>query len=184
MKYIFDFDGVLFDASKTFRRHIFKVLEQAGVSQNLVEQYLENERWNCYSLNKMLKYFSVSENLYEEIMKIVPDLMNKELLKVIKEEGKNNCYLLSYGDKEYQTNKIKRAGVVNLFSKIIVVSGSKTEVIEELCALHKNENVVFVDDKKKHLDELDLAKCPNLKTILFTSTAQLRDALPDLFRHK
>ena len=54
-----------------------------------------------------------------------------------------------------------------MFSEIIVVPDSKKNVVERIAAVHKNEEVVFIDDKISHFEDLDFEKYPNLKTILY-----------------
>ena len=171
MKYIFDFDDVLFNTSinpRNFREHIYTSLEKAGVQYNLSKEYVEKERWNKFSLKKMLAYFSVNKNVYEEIMGKNENFVKNELITLIKKLRKSNCYIVSYGEEEFQLDKIKRAGVASLFSKIIVVSESKKEAIEKICAKHRDEKVIFIDDKAKHFEDLDFKKYPNLKTVLYT----------------
>jgi len=170
MKFIFDFDDVLFNTSsnpRNFKEHIYSSLEKAGVPYNLSKEYIEKERWNKFSLKKMLAYFSVNKNVYKEIMSKGESFVKNELVTWIKKLGKSNCYIVSYGEEEFQLDKIKRAGVAPLFSEIIVVSDSKKEAVEEICTKHKDEEVIFIDDKALHFKDLDFKKYPNLKTILF-----------------
>ena len=183
MKYIFDFDDVLSHTTKRFKEHVIPVLEKDGVSRNQIEEYFKSEQWNLFSFKKMLAHFSLSD-LYEEIMQEVKFFTNKELVREIEKIGKHNCYIVTYGDEEFQLDKIERTGIASLFSEIIVVSRSKKEAVEKLAGKHRDEEVVFIDDKSQNFEDLDFEKYPNLKTILFTNTAQLRDALPGLFRHK
>jgi hypothetical protein len=135
MKYIFDFDDVL------FRTIDFK---------------------------KILPHFPIPENLYEEIMSGCKNFVNIELVDIVKKLEKKNCFIISYGDKEFQMDKIKRVGIEPLFSEIIVVSESKKEAVEKVCAKYKDEKVIFIDDKAHHFENLDFKKYPNLTTILYT----------------
>ena len=167
MKYIFDFDGVLFDTFK-LREKIFVVFEEIGISRILVKEYFERERWNCFSLKKMLAYFSAQESLYEEIMKECKNFSNEKLLKIIKTIGKDNCFIITYGDKEFQQDKIKRTNIVEFFFDVVVVQNSKNEAIEKICIEYGEEEVIFIDDSVKHFEDLNLAKYPNLRTILYT----------------
>lgn len=167
MKYIFDFDDVLVHTTKKIKEHTYSVLEKAGVSRGLSEEYIEKERRSLFSLKKMLAHFSVSESLYEEIMKETKNFVNNELVEIVKKIGKSDCYIITYGDKEFQMEKIKRAGIESLFSEIIVVLESKKEAVEKICAQHRDEKVIFIDDKAKHFKDLDFVKYPNLKTILY-----------------
>jgi FMN phosphatase YigB (HAD superfamily) len=171
MKFIFDFDDVLFHTNNEneFRGNIYSKLEKVGISRDLVKEYIERERESkdSFSLKKMLIHFSVPESLYEEIMHECKNFVNKELLEIIKKLGKKNCFILSYGQKEYQQDKIKRAGIIPLFSEITITLGSKKEAVEKICAKHKGERVIFIDDKARHFEDLDFKKYPNLETILY-----------------
>jgi HAD superfamily hydrolase (TIGR01509 family) len=182
MKFIFDFDDVLFHTTSKFKKHKDAILAKAGLPLNLSREYSEKERWNLFSLKKMLAHFSISPKLYEKIMEESKNYVNKELLEIIKKIGKSNCYLVTYGDEEFQKDKIKRTDVSPFFSEIIIVSDSKKEAIEKICAKYKNEKVVFIDDKAKHFENLDFKKCPNLKTILYDEKGleKLRSILPSL----
>ena len=112
------------------------------------------------------------------------NFVNNELVKFVKKIGKKNSYIVTYGDMEFQLEKIKKSGIYSLFKNIIVVIDSKKEVIEKICIQYKNEEVIFIDDKKEHFKNLDFKKCPNLKTILFTNNALRNDVLLDLSQHK
>lgn len=168
MKYIFDFDEVLFYTTRHYTNHVCVILEKAGVSKNLVEEYRERECLNLFSMKKMLSNFSVPEILYSEIMNEIKNFRNDHLLGLIKKLGKANCLILTYGEEEYQLAKIERIDIAHLFSKIIVTQGSKKCAVEEITAQYKDETVFFIDDQARHFENLDFKKCPNLKTILYT----------------
>ena len=166
MKFIFDFDGVLFSTTK-FREKIFLTFESFGISHDLVTEYLHRERWNLFSLRKMLDHFSLSENEYEEIMKKCKNFINCDLLAVLKKINKQECFIATYGDKYFQEDKIKRTGISKFFREIMIVQGSKKEAVEKICAKYQEEIIVFVDDQVCHFEDLDYKKYPNLKTILY-----------------
>ncbi len=173
MKFIFDFDDTLFHTSKSLRPQIFSVLEKVGISRDKIEDFIEKSRLNnklnrFFSLKKMLHHFNVREALYEEIMKDCENCVNEELIEIVKKIGKNDCYIVSYGDEEFQLDKINRTNIATLFSEIHIVSDSKKETIEAICVKHNKEKVVFFDDNDINFKDLDIKKCPNLKTILYT----------------
>jgi FMN phosphatase YigB (HAD superfamily) len=167
MKYIFDFDRVLFNVGRHWTNHTFIVLEKAGVPKEVVEAYYDKERWNLFSMKKMLEHFAVPQEVYLEVMKEVESFRNHELIEVISKLGRENCFIVTYGDEEFQFDKIRRTGIADLFSAIFTVAGAKNEPIEEICRRFPDEKIIFIDDSKKHIDELDLVKCPNLKAILY-----------------
>lgn len=167
MKFIFDFDDVLFHTTRRRNEHLWPFLEKLGIPREKIEEYYTENRKNHFSMKKLLAHFSI-ENLYEKAMHQYENFVNKNLLQIVKRVGKSNCYLITYGDKEFQLDKIKRTGMADLFREIIVVSRDhKKELIEKICKKHQKEKVIFVDDKIKHFQNLDFKKCPKLKTILY-----------------
>lgn len=183
MKFIFDFDDVLLHTSvgaKTLRKHTCAILEEAGIPESEVIAYIEKERWNRFSIKKMLANFSLPSEFYEKIMSCVPELINFEIIEIVKKIGKENCFILTYGDEEFQLDKVKKSGIYNLFLRVISVGDSKKEAIEEICAKYKNEKVIFIDDKAKHFENLDFKKYPNLETLLYDEKGleKLKTILP------
>ncbi len=167
MKFIFDFDDVLFDNTKKFKEHMYASLEKAGVSRNIAEEYYKTVRGNKFWLKEFLTHFSIKESTYEKILNESKNFTNNELINIVKKLGKENCYIVTHGGEKWQRDKIKITGIESFFSEIIVVQGSKKEAVEKICAKHKEEKVLFIDDKAKHFENLDFKKYPNLKTILY-----------------
>src|SRR3989344_6324710 len=165
MKFIFDFDDVLFHSTKLFKEHMYDSLEKYGVPRKDAKAQYEKMKSNSLGLKELIDHFSTEKSLYEEILNESENFVNEELINTIKKIGENNCYIVSHGSDEFQRDKIKRAGIEALFSKIIIVQGSKKEAVEKIAAKHKDEEVVFVDDKAKHFEDLDLKKYPNVTTI-------------------
>lgn len=168
MKYIFDFDDVLFNNTKQFKEYMYGCLEKAGIPREVAETYYKTVRENKFWLKDFLRHFSLEESMYEKMLQESKGFVNEELLALIKQIGKENCYIVTHGNEEYQRDKIRITGIKLLVSEIIVISGSKKEAVEKICAKHKNEIVVFIDDKAKHFEDLDFIKHPNLKTVLYT----------------
>ncbi|HEY4494356.1 MAG TPA: hypothetical protein VJB95_02940 [Candidatus Paceibacterota bacterium] len=167
-KFIFDFDDVLFYTTRRLREHIYPFLESCGIPREKIDAYYTGVRGRRFSIKKLLQHFSIPD-LYEDIMANSKAFVNTKLVKKVQKLGKENCYILSYGDKEFQLDKIKRSGIENFFSDIIIVKNDKkNEELEKLCARHAEETIVFIDDKIKHLENIDIKNCPNLKTILYT----------------
>ena len=167
MKFIFDFDDVLFYNTKQLKERMYSILEREGVSRGDVEAYYKTTDGVRFWLKDMLTHFSLSQDLYKEVLEENKNFVNKDLVEIIKKLGKENCYIVTHGVESWQKDKIESAGLEPLFTKIFIVSENKKNVVEEICKKHKDEKVVFVDDKVKYFEELDMSKCPNLKTILF-----------------
>lgn len=170
MKYIFDFDDVIFHTTKYRRERIFTLIEQAGISNEKIEEYYKIARLNCFSLKNMLDHFELPVSLYQKIISESKSFVNTEILKFILKLDKNDKYIVTYGDKKFNMEKLSHSGVFDLFlpQNIFIVQGSKKKIIESICVRHKKEKVIFIDDKEKEFIDLDLNKYPNLKTILYT----------------
>ena len=188
MKYIFDFDDVLFNNTSQFKPYMYAVLERAGVPRAKAEKYYQTVREDGFSLRAFIKNLFVFENIgrdieevYREIMTGCSNFLNERLIEAVKRVGLENCYIVTNGDKEFQWDKLRNSGLANLFDehRIRVVLKSKKEVIKEILAENPGQEFVFLDDKRKFLDELkdlpnlttihfpDFKKYPNLKTILY-----------------
>lgn len=171
MKLLVDFDDTLFNAAK-FKESLFIILKNRGVEG--VEVVYDKERVSGvpFSLKKFLSLVlgDISPDvdvIYEEIMNLCHHFVNEDLLSIVKEVSKKNCIIVTHGDKEFQEDKIRSAGLTHYFSLIVVVKGTKREVVEEFCKKYSQESVIFIDDKIKFFNDIDMALCPNLKTVVF-----------------
>ena len=175
MKYIFDFDDVLFDNTKKFKKHMYKVLADYGVDEEKAKEYYLKVREQEFSLKNFIRELLKCENkdenqteeIYEKIMAECVNFTNTELLQSIERLGKENCFIITNGEENFQRDKIEYSGIYPFFSKIFIVPKSKKEIIYDICAKYKDEKITYVDDKIKFFEDLDLAKCPNLNNILY-----------------
>lgn len=174
MKVIFDFDDVIFD-TKRFKVAMFHIFGKRKY-ENLEEHYDRTRLGGKpFSLRDFIH--SVDENLsteeknyiYQEIIAVSEHVINHEVFDIMKRLGKDTCYIVTSGDSDFQMDKIQRSIGLDCIREIIVVPGSKKEAIEALCKKHKNEEVIFVDDKERFFNDITMEECPNLKTILFNS---------------
>lgn len=176
MKLILDFDDVLFN-TKAIKEQMFVSLEQRGVSRTQAEDlYKEYRKTGIpFSLKDFLIMISQRENhsgitdgdCYEEIMSICPSLVNKELLTLVLEIGRENLYIVTNGDDEFQKEKMRRSIGENFAQETIVVPGSKKEIIEDICLRFQSQDIIFADDKVIFLNDIDMEVCKNLKKVLF-----------------
>lgn len=174
MKLVLDFDGVLFNTMK-MREHFTRILERKGVDPRMTELlYMKHRETGIpFSLKRFLwavavrtEVRSITEaDVYEEILKACPSFANKELAALAGSVGRNNVFILTNGDKEYQLEKIRRTVGLDFAKEIIVVPGSKKKELEVLCDQFAREPVIFVEDQPKFL--VDITPCKNLETILF-----------------
>jgi FMN phosphatase YigB (HAD superfamily) len=176
MKYIFDFDDVLLHTTKMFKRQMYNSLENAGINREDALEYYRKTRGQEFSLRNFItellktagKDTAQTEKIYEEIMSKCPNFTNVELVNKISTMGKENCFIVTNGDGDFQSEKIKRSGISHLFQEVFVVPGSKQEAIYNICSKYKDDKVFFVDDKTTFFNDIDFNKCPNLETVLYT----------------
>lgn len=168
MKLILDFDDVLFKNTPEFKDWMFSVIAEAGISREEEEAEYKKERAKGFSLRKFLIRRLGNDRLYEKVLSRCSEFVNKEIEKVVREIGKDNCYMVSHGDKDYQRDKIKKSGLTSLFKEIIIVLGSKKEAVEKICSEFPNEDkIVFIDDKEVYFDDIEKKEYPNLRTVLY-----------------
>lgn len=175
MKLILDFDDVLMDTS-LLKKKIASSLYDLGIPKEIADHYYEQRDKSVpFSFKSFLLSFLKKEkiesispiDLYEKIMVICPDILNKEIVQVAKNIGKANSIIVTNGDKDYQMDKIKKSGIETLFSEIHITNGSKKDVVEDICLRNLNEKVIFVDNKIEFFNDLDMGRCKNLKTLLY-----------------
>lgn len=175
MKVIFDFDDVLLKSTGQFKNWIFDCIQIVGVPRERIESYYKETRSNQFSLRNFINTLFVEANIqnisveetYKKILEGCKSFINEKLVEVVKSTGKENCYIVTNGDFEYQMDKVDHSGVKDLFSEIYVVPGSKKEVIEKICVESPEEKVIFVDNREEFFSDIDMEKCKNLKTVLF-----------------
>ncbi len=186
IKYIFDFDDVLFYNTSKFKKHMYKCFEEIGVSCDAIKTYYQEERDKGFVLRNLVisvidgeKISSVNvDELIEKIMVECKNFVNNELIDKIKILGAEHCYMVTHGVTEYQMEKINRTGIRSLFCNIVVVQDTKKWSIEDICENFINDEVVFVDDKEKRFVDLDFEKYPNLRIVHYVG----RENIADIFK--
>ena len=175
MKLILDFDDVLMNTFLLKRKIAFSLFE-LGVPKEIADNYYEQrDKTVPFSLKFFLKSFLKKEKiesvsyleLYEKIIKICPDILNKEVVQIAQNAGKANSFIVTNGDKEFQMDKIRKSGIGSLFSEIHITNGSKKDIVENICLKNLNEKIIFVDNKIEFFNDLDMERCKNLKTVLY-----------------
>lgn len=177
MKILFDFDDILFD-SASFKQTIFLQLESFGISEREGMSLYQKCR-SSFSLRKIYKEtarqqgFLFSEDdvqkLYSDVFSNITTCLNVELLTLIKEIGKENCYILSAGDEDFQKLKMKSSGLLEHIAPahVTIVRDSKKYALKAFCEKYPGEIIIFVDDKELHVEEAVSLGIPTLYSVLF-----------------
>jgi len=94
--------------------------------------------------------------------------LNLELIEEVKRVGLENCFIVTNGEREFNTDKLQYSGIWDLFGgekRIRIVPGDKTEAIQKICAENPDTDIIFVDNRIDFLKGLE--GIPRLKTILY-----------------
>jgi FMN phosphatase YigB (HAD superfamily) len=171
MKLILDFDDVIFH-SRAFKTTLFEMLEKEGVHDVLERYDKERKEGNPFSLRHFLAILgdaTKEERVYRDIMVRCPLFVNDRVLRLMEEHGKENCYIVTHGDREFQIDKIRHSIGVDAVREIVVVPKSKAEAIRRIAMGHKHEDVIFVDDRLHFINDLPFGggDLQNLKTVFF-----------------
>lgn len=172
MKYIFDFDDVLFNNTAQFKEHMYACLVKAGIPRDVLEGHYFKVREKKFSLHAFIKsmfaLYGINmevDVVYHKIMNECSKFLNTELIEAVKRIGKENCYIVTQGDLEFQQDKIRYSGIEDLFEGIVSVADNKRKAIAEICALPGNEGTefVFLDDREEHIKAVN--DLPNVTTL-------------------
>ena len=172
MKVIFDFDDVIFDTAR-FKEFIFVAFERKGYTDVRSKYEVVRKNNQPFSLETFIAEVlndtkeSTRKDLYEEAMSYCPQCINPHVHALMQKLGRENCYIVTNGIDDFQKDKIRRSIGEESVQEVIVVSGGKLEAVRDLCQKYSAEEVIFVDDKREFLHNLDMESCPNLKTVLF-----------------
>lgn len=187
MKFIFDFDDVVFRNTDGLKERMYSVLTEEGISRDKAEKYYKKIRGKMlFSLKNFIAHLLGAKNkkdkvdsVYKKIMKYCSEFLNPKIVEILKKAGRENCFLVTSGEEEFQMDKIRRSGADKFFNQISVVSGSKKHEVEKICFTYPEEKVFFIDDKEKFFEDLDFDKCKNLAVVHFN-----RDTMTELSRLK
>ena len=177
MKVIFDFDDVLLD-SKTLKEYIYEELRLCGVDDVALHYKAYRDTKVPVSLKGFLRQVLVRtptpeetiDSIYEYALTKTKGLVNQEMFSLVKKVGKKNCFIVTNGEDSWQRDKIGRSGVGDFVSSVTTVPDSKKEEIEKICTEFKDEVILFVDDKEKFFEDLDMSKYTNLRVFLYNET--------------
>ena len=142
MKIFIDFDDVLFN-TRDVKKDLISIFIDNGVSE---QQFIEESYWDGrYNLKEQIisleqKYKIDGQKLRKELKYFFEDLSKyvfDDVLPFLQKIKKENLFVISYGDKKIQTEKIQQAGIAGYFQEI-VITHDKVEAINKI--LTKIEN--------------------------------------------
>jgi FMN phosphatase YigB (HAD superfamily) len=181
MRIFLDFDDVIFN-TKSFFEKLKVVYVPFGISSELFEatyQELKKERavsWLGYSsglhIGKLQEHMTVDvQELQNAITFFLTDTSEfvfpdvKDFLEWTSKQG-YSVSILSYGDEEFQTQKVNGTQLGTYFDKVIVTDKEKSQALlaEGVSA---DETIWFFDDRYQFLENVK-EKLPSVQAILVT----------------
>ena len=159
MNYYLDFDYTIFDTYK-FRKGLYEILEKNGLDETYLEPTPEMKNNGQKLLNIKLLFKSLSEHknipinnflepleeLYKKSEEFVYDDVI-EFLKYLKSQN-HKLYILTWGDKEFQNEKLRASKLDKYFDKLIFADKLKYTLNIDY------ENGIFIDDSIRDLEGL------------------------------
>lgn len=160
MKYYIDFDHTMFDTMK-FNEARYNVLEEYKISKEIQkkeEEQIVKEDNILFNVDYVYSKICDKYNLpKEEILHKLHELFDRcyeflyedtiEFLEYLKIKG-NQIYLLTWGDKEYQTQKVKGTKIEKYFDEIIYTEKMKFSIDINY------RSGIFIDDNPRDLEGL------------------------------
>jgi len=177
MKIFVDFDGVIFN-TKLFKKSLIKIFSENGISKkDFDKSYQQFKKQKIpYSPIKHIEFLSNDKNcryktdrFYNDILKFLKNLklyIFKDAEIFLKSFSKNNLYLLSYGDLNFQKQKIKGTKISDYFRRIIITNKNKAEIVKQIVKkdkFRKLEKIIFIDDQPRNIKEVSSIR--NITTI-------------------
>lgn len=160
MNYYLDFDYTLFD-TYLFRKELYKILEKNGVDKTFLTltpemktsgQKLLNIKELFTNLSKLRNiplenFLEPLEELYSRCDQFVYK-DSKEFIKYLK-SNYHKLYILTWGEKEFQKEKIQASKLDVYFDEIIYAENLKYE-LDNI----DYSNGIFIDDSIRDLEGL------------------------------
>lgn len=159
MNYYLDFDYTLFD-THAFREELYKILEQNGLDKTyltLTPEQKNNEQ-KLLNIRELFTNLSISKNIpIESFLVPLDELYSRceefvyddtvEFLKYLKSKN-HKLFILTWGEKEFQKEKIKASKLYDFFDEIIYAEQLKYTLSIDYT------NGIFIDDSIRDLEGL------------------------------
>lgn len=176
MKIIFDFDDVIFD-SNAFKQRIFSGLVSSGIPSDVIKDLYIGHRATfspavLYREAVEKNGLKISEksinNAVNNLVQNIDSYIDHRIISLIDSFGKENCFIVTAGDKDFQKMKVSASLSDVVFDEhCFFVEKKKSEVLKSICEKYKDEPVIFVDDKSRYMDEANSLNIQNLHPVLY-----------------
>jgi len=183
MKYIFDFDDVLFDTHSFKQERLFSALEIIGISkEECAQKYHKGgfKNLQLFVTDTAAEYGKTLDDgtfkiIEEKIFKNIHVFLNPDICRFIMQKEKENCHILSLGDRDFQMRKIIDSGARDMVAEVVIVPKSKKEWVIDFAKTHLDERVHFIDDTKRHVQHYEFKILHNLHCTLYSDFEDLKE---------
>jgi FMN phosphatase YigB (HAD superfamily) len=181
MKIFIDFDDVIFN-TREFITDFKKVFKANDISEEIFDKYYYDTAEQ--QSNIQIKKYDADRHIQriKEVLHIDTGQLEEDFAKFINDTSKYifpdvrnfleqferaDLYLISYGDLEYQRNKIKNSGITKYFNKVITTYKLKAEELAKILSLDEieSEDIYFLDDRVEQIRSVK-KKFPQAHTLL------------------
>lgn len=159
MNYYLDFDYTLFDTYK-FREELYKILEMNGLDKTYlaITPEMKTNGQKLLNIKELFKSLSETKNIplnnflepLEELYARCDELVyddTVEFLNYLKSKN-HKLHVLTWGEKEFQKEKLKASKLYDYFDEIIYAEQLKYTLDIDY------ENGIFIDDSVRDLEGL------------------------------
>lgn len=159
MNYYLDFDYTLFD-THAFREELYKILEKNGFDKTYLSltPEMKTSGQKLLNIKELFENLSQSRNIpLDNFLKPLEELYSKcdefvyddsvEFIKYLKSKN-HKLYVLTWGEKEFQKEKLKASKLYDYFDRIIYAEQLKYTLDLDY------KNGIFIDDSVRDLEGL------------------------------
>lgn len=172
---VIDFDGVLFNDTR-FKKDHAAVFARFGISRRHYENHYREvkQRYGGYRHHRhvdLLRHrhphldIARIERAIKALVKKSPAYLYRDALPFLRYAKQRGVALalVSNGDG-FQKKKVAASGLLPFFRHAIVGEGPKSRIIRKLPMHSRKEGILFIDDKKSVLEEVQ-KNIPRITTI-------------------
>lgn len=157
MKFYLDFDYTLFNTYE-FRKELYKILEANKCNRDMLKLTIETGNHKLINIREKFKALSKQKNIpLDNFIKPLEELYNNcekyiyddviDFLKYLKQQN-HKKYILTWGEKEYQKEKVKATKIEKYIDEVIYTDKLKYNLDIQY------KDGIFIDDSIRDLKGL------------------------------
>jgi len=185
MKIFIDFDDVLFN-TKLFYEGIKNVFFENGISEEIFKKYYKDpeiekkrgiiQKYNPYKqIEKIGKIGIETKKLkrdFSNFIKNTSQYIFEDGIEFLEKMKNEDLYIISYGDRKFQNEKIINSGIAKYFKRISIAETTKAAAIRKILKdkkVKEGEALIFIDDRERFLRDIK-ESYPGMVTFLFSNS--------------